>query len=453
LNKWWRRGAVALGIVLPLAAVGFLIGMRFAGPTTSQRVALQRMTEPTPPVQGHDASDAIWLLGYDVPVDRWPEVAAATRRFEAARALGHEGLRDPRSRFPRLESPGNELPCADGPGCLDYVTEHRAEVAALLDAHRAGVDAARALAAYDGFRLGVKNTLELARPSFGSHRRLLRADFAYGFASGERLSAVEAVCRHIAGWRRIGGNSDDMVASMVGVGNVRESLHLLTDMLARMPKETELPEDCGAALESSADFEFDLCPALRSEFEMQRNLREQFESLPDQPIPAWAVDWGHVEAMVAEGIGRYCGPAVTRALRADRRAAGVVGAPLRGSDWRRRADWVGCFLVEGGGVDWTKYLDRRADQAQMLALARTVVWLRTAADDPAEVPTVLAHRPRDLGLIREPAYDAATDRISIPLHDASHGARFEIAAGAEPRPTRARHRAGSRRSRGLAFAD
>jgi len=82
-----------------------------------------------------------------------------------------------------------------------------------------------------------------------------------------------------------------------------------------------------------------------------------------------------------------------------------------------------------------------------------VVWLRTAAESPAEVPTVLAARPKELGLLREPAYDAEKDRISIPLHETSRTVRFEVAAGAEPRPTRVRHRPGSRRSRGLAFVD
>ena len=128
-------------------------------------------------------------------------------------------------------------------------------------------------------------------------------------------------------------------------------------------------------------------------------------------------------------------------------------APPRCPRWRQLADPYGCALAALAPPAFGKYLDRRADQAQMLALMRAVVWLRTAAETPAEVPAVLAARPSELGLLREPAYDAEHDRISIPLHEDSRGARFEVVAGAEPRPTRARHRPGARRSRGLALAD
>jgi hypothetical protein len=125
----------------------------------------------------------------------------------------------------------------------------------------------------------------------------------------------------------------------------------------------------------------------------------------------------------------------------------------RCSRWRALADPYGCPLAEMGPPDFTRYYDRRADQAQMLALMRAVVWLRAAAESPAEVEAVLAARPQELELLRTPLYEREHDRLSIGLHDDSRGERFVLAAGAEPRPTRARHRPGSRRSRGLAFAD
>jgi hypothetical protein len=151
--------------------------------------------------------------------------------------------------------------------------------------------------------------------------------------------------------------------------------------------------------------------------------------------------------MAAQAYAPYCDPATLRTVRADRR---FLPPPLPTcSDWRKLADPYGCTLAEMSGVSFGRYLDRRADLAQAIALLRTVVWLRAAADTPAEVASVLAARPPELGLVREPAYDAEKDRISIPLHDASRDARFEVAAGAEPRPTRSRTRT-SRRSRAVA---
>ena len=454
MGKWLLRALVALAIALPLAVIGFFVGMRHADPTPAQRLALQRMAAPTPPVQGHDASDAIWLLDYDVPVEQWPLVAAGARHHALAQARGDKGVADPRRRFERYPEPPSDAPCEPKEGgCLAYVAEHRAEVAAMLDANKAGLDAARALAAYDGLRIGVPNSLALELPRMNARRRLVLAGMAHGFASGERLSAVESVCRDIAGWRRIGGNADHLVASMVGVANVRGDLALLADMLAKMPKETELPEECGAALESSADFEFDLCPAVRYEYQMVKGVRELAEKAPDDESgpPAWAIDWNNFQAMAAQAYAPYCGPAPAADARADRR----IRIPPSPScpKWRRLADPFGCALASLGSMSFERYLDRRADQAQMLALMRTVVWLRVAAESPAEVESVLAQRPKELGLLREPAYDRERDQLSIGLHDVSHGTRFVLAAGAEPRPTRARHRPGSRRSRGLAFAD
>jgi hypothetical protein len=443
---------IVLGVGLPLLVVVFFVGMRYRGPTPAQRAALQRMNAATPPVQGHDASDAVWLLDYDVPPEKWAEAAEAKRRYESE-IERKPGLADPLRGYPRYPDPPADAPCeTQAGGCLAYVTEHRAEIAALLDAHKQGLDAARALAAYDGFRIGVPNSMPPSLPRLNLRHRLVLADMAYRFASGERLSAVESVCRDIAGWRRIGGNADHLIVSMIGITNVRSDLALLADMLAKMPKETELPEECGAALESSADYEFDLCPAIRYEYSMVKDVRAAAENPPpgEAGPPAWTIDWDNFQAMAAQAYAPYCEAAPLQAARADKP---IPKAPLPTcSRWRKLADPFGCALADVATVNFDRYLERRADQAQMLALMRTVVWLRMAAENPDEVGSVLAARPADLGLLRTPAYDAEHDLISIPLHDSSRGPRFELAAGAEPRPTHMRRRA-PRRSRAVVFVD
>jgi hypothetical protein len=456
LGKWWWRAVIALVVLIPLSVLAFFVGMRFVGPTPAQAAALRVLRAPTPPVQGHDASDAVWLLDYDVPLDKRAQVAAATRRFASAQGrAGTAGLRDPRLAFAKFAAappPFQGVCDAMAPGCLAYVQDNRAIVAAELDANRAAVDAALEVAAYDGFRMGVSPSLSGGIPSLGTQRRRVLARFALRFASGERLSAVEAVCRDIAGWRRVGGNADNLVVSMVGASFAQHDLPLLADMLAKMPKETDLPESCAAALESSADFEFDLCPSMRADFAA---LSEPANYIgPDRQERPWSIDWNNYDAMVAEGRAGYCGARLLRGLRADHLGASLVGTAPRCSKWRGIADPQGCILagIAEPGPATSKYLDRRADLAQALALMRTVVWLRVAAESPDEVPNVLAKRPASLGLLREPGYDAEHDRISIPMHDTSRGARFELDAGAEPRPVHVRGRSLGRR-RGLALLD
>ena len=88
-------------------------------------------------------------------------------------------------------------------------------------------------------------------------------------------------------------------------------------------------------------------------------------------------------------------------------------------------------MLEGSWSDdeFVNYLDRRADLGQMLALVRTIAWLRAQAVDADAVPTALSRRPASLGLLRQPVYDAARDRLSIPLHDSKRWPRFEVTAG------------------------
>jgi hypothetical protein len=458
LVAWLRRLAIAMGVLVPLGAAVFFVGMRFVGPGPELDEAMRVMRAPTPPVHGNDASDALWLLDYDVPDEQVAAVAAATRRFAGQRD-GARPMRDPRLQFPRFAAapePGPDQGVCDAgkPGCLDFVMDNRALVAAELDRNRRAVDASLAIAAYDGVRLGVPMHLDTELPSPGSQRRRVLASFAYRFASGERLLAVQAVCRDIGGWRRLGGNSDSLVLSMVGVGFVSQDLMLLTDMMAQMPKDTELPDDCTVALQDSEDYEFDLCPAMRSENSSTADVHEAVLAKPaGDPSPsAWAVDWRNFEALRAGELARYCQPELVAQLRHDHRII-LPPAPTC-SRWRRMADPAGCLYADISSGSYEKYLDRRADQAQMLALARTVVWLRIAAENPDEVPAVLAKRPASLGLLRQPEYDAGHDRISIDLHDTTRptGKRFELDAGAEPRPVRAQSRSiGSRRA--LVFND
>lgn len=428
MGKWLRRGVIAFGLLAPLALLAFFVGMRFTGPTPAQQLALQRMQAPTPPVQGHDASDAMRLLEHDVPLPQRAQVAAAVRRYELARADARPGLVDPLREFARYTPLPEDSPCQLG-DCLAYVTEHRAEVAALLDAHRPGIDAARAIADFDGFRIGVPNSLTATIPTVHTRHHLVLAGIALQFASGERLSAVQAACHDIAGWRRVGGNADHLIVSMVGAAHVRTSLELLADMLAKLPRETELPSECDAALEPSADYEFDLCPAIRYEFQIGQGVREAFEDPPpgEWSPPAWSIDWRNVEAIHAQSLAPMCAPERFDAARADRRF--VPPPPPKCSDWRKRADPVGCGLAEIAPPRFEKYVDRRTDLAAMLALMRAVLWLRAEAGSVDEVQAALARRPATLGLRRAPTFDVQASRLSIPLLETARAPNFSLSVG------------------------
>ena len=457
-------GSLAVILCVPLAFAAFFLYWRQVGPTPAQAAALRVMREPTPPVQGNDASDAFWLQDFDVPPEKMAEVAAATRRFVAAADAAHPRaapLRDPRAAYPRFADP---LPrgkgsCPAQGNCLDYVKANRELVGADLQANQRAVDAALAVAAFDGFRLGMPERVSTEMPMPGRQRPRVQTWFAYRFMTADRMEAVDALCRDIGGWRRVGGNSDTLFYFLATPRLVAQDLELLADMLAKLPKEAELPPSCDEALAPSQDKEFDACPAARSQFVMYGFLRETVENAPpgDPGPPAWAIDWRNLRALHAADLARYCDPALVAQLRADR-AVRLPEAP-RCSTWRARGDPYGCTLAAIGRSDFTPWLEAREDLAQRLALMRTVVWLRTHAGDQAEAALALPNRPPELGLLREPAYDGERDRLSIPLHksrlDQEALPRFELNAGAEPRPrSRPKRLCCSRRpSRNLAALD
>jgi len=447
--------------------VGFVVGMRYVSPEPAQMAALHLMMEKIPPVRGRDASDAVWLLDFELPAGTDAEAAAAAqiRRYESARALAVANGKldklppDPRATWTRYpEQPAEEqgVCSSNHAGCLAYVEANRPLVAATLAEHTGGLAKALAFNTYDGLRIGVLPSLSSELPKLGARRRLVLSYFAERFVSGERLGAVEQVCMDVGGWRRLGADSDNLVVSMVGVAYVKQDLVLLAEMLAKLPKETELPGECTTALQPSTDYEFDLCPAMRNEFQLVRETPVMMDRGRQGWLrQSWQLDVRNFEALVASDRARYCGPKLLALQRADKKVGDAIPPPPKCPRLRRLADPVGCVLGEVASTEgFNYYLDRRTDQAAMLALMRTVVWLRDNANAPEEVDAALAKRPADLGLLRTPRYDADKDLLSIALLDDSREPHFVLSAGAVPRPVKHRVRSGRRpSSRGLALLD
>ena len=442
-------------LALPLAAIGFVAGMRFVEPDPALMAAVQQLREPMPPVRGRDGSDAVWLLDYALPTDAQAEASAAAqlRQYERARALAAPGapaLPDPRAawtRFPEQPPEEQGVCSTTHAGCLAYVEANRPLVAATLAEHEAGLAKALAFADYDGVRVGVLPSLEAPLPNVGGRRRLVLTSFARRYVAGERLGAVSALCRDLGGWRRLGADTDNLLVSMVGVAFVKQDLWLLAEMLAKLPKETEIPNECTQALRASTPDELDLCPAVRTEF----GTVAQAPDAMDRGQKGWLrpsrqLDRRNYEALLAGSFARFCAEPVRKLALADQPVGPAVPPAPRCSRWRRYADPVGCVLAESGSMDGhDRYLDRRTDQAAMLALMRTIVWLRTNAASPDAVEGALANRPDELGLRRAPRYLRERDALAIDLLEHSKGPEFVLAAGAEPLPVKRRVRPGSRR--------
>jgi len=429
--------------LLPVLFVVLVVVTRMRGPTEQQQAALELLKPAMPPVKGRDGSDAMWLLGRDVPEAQQAEVAADTRRYlDQAVAVALERgqpeadkLVDPRSRFPEfaaMPSGSSGLCIETTAACLAQVRADRGAVASTLRQNEAGLRSALSFPQHDGVRYGVAVSLQQVLPKFSSQRWLVRMHFASLFADGKQDEALSGLCDDIAGWRRIGGNTDILVGSMVGAAYARQDLMLLSEMLAEMPMDAPLPAACEAALAPTEDYELDVCPAMRSEFRLIESVvnREMSASAENPSARAFlkaAVDSDHVLAVAAPSYAQYCDGRLLQAARQDKPSAsiGLVAANCQVFD--RLADPIGCYLAEASeNNNRSGYADRRTDLAAALALMRTVLWLRAQSVDTSTWPDWLRQRPASLGLRRQPTISGDGKRISIPLLDKSRDPAFSL---------------------------
>src|SRR5699024_8884472 len=96
-----------------------------------------------------------------------------------------------------------------------------------------------------------------------------RTRHAVRFVQGQTRQALAATCREIATWRRLGANTDRLIARMIGVASATDQNgYALANMLAEIPLDQPLPEPCGQALAPPDVDELSLCSALHGEFEL-----------------------------------------------------------------------------------------------------------------------------------------------------------------------------------------
>jgi hypothetical protein len=398
------------GLLAALVLAWFLLR---AWPLGAERDdALRAMSAPTPPVAGRDGSDFVWLVDHDVPPPRRAELARAYRAYldrrDALLAAGREvdakALADPLAPYTTIED-GNDSKalCAGEERCLGKVRADPDAAASVLAAHALAHARALALADFDGLRYGVRPSLTRVFPHYSAGRKLALTGFALQHVRGDAEGALVATCRDVAGWRRLGADSDLLITNQIGAAYVMQDLQLLAEMLAAEPTRTGLPPACTEALAPTRAAELDLCPAMRGEF---RSMESMFAMSWDQDDGVWSdlmrasVDRKRTLARIAPQYARYCSTAMHDAVRADR-PTGTVPETGDCAAYEMAGDPVGCILVQiARGNEFDDHQEWRGDMAAALALMRTVLWLRAQSPDPATWPDRLPGRPDELGLRR-----------------------------------------------------
>jgi hypothetical protein len=436
LRKSVRRFFLSLLVVVG----GYLLlvaAVRLLPAPAKQRDAVARLEQAIPPVRGRDATYALWLQKNDVPIELQNQVGKALldyyradpTRGEAAIGPGH-----PLANYPQLpDAVFDDSGLCEHlkPGCLAFVRSNLAHVQATLAKRQRGLANALALHNFDGMRYGLDpaNLANTIQP-FGANRRLVNTHFAALFAMGQKTEAFSGLCDDITAWRRLGADNDSLIGSMVAAGTVRRDALLLGEMLAELPPEESLPEACTKALANSTDAELDMCPAMKTEFAFARsNVHGNW----DAEMKPWQRSLSKVflhrrdyEGRIALSQLEFCGERVVARMRADQPTVKWPNRqPGQCGTFASVVNPIGCMLVSiSSSTGYEPYVDRRTDLAAILALARTVVWLRQQNVDAAAWPALLKQRPESLGLRRDPSISEDGRSISIPLWSKPGEERF-----------------------------
>lgn len=427
--RWLERlGTGLLVVVLVLAALW--TWSRLRGPTPAQRAALGLLETPNV-FEGRNAFDAIWVLPYDVPeaeitavVDTDMQALAEARGEPDGPLVFTSAAR----RYPDL-SPlnGAVAPCGfGGADCLAKVSAAFDDYAALVQANARLIERVEALSAYDHHATRQPTDYRAPLPAFTLLAWPVTAH-AVRFTSGEQVPAVEATCRDLAAWRRVGTHSDTLIVRMLGVSLVTDGYGaLLARMLAAMPRDTPLPSSCEAALAPPSAVDASICPAVRGEFAWSMGVSETLPEMQKHDAWSWLVlDRDGFRALMAEQMVAPCLDQGARLAADQRLTAMAMTAPA----WRRLecvANISGCILGDIAGPAYASYAWRAQDQNARLQLLATLAWLR---DQPADgtLAERLARRPAAL---RSPARDirlgADGRSLEIAQYDTRRGETWSL---------------------------
>lgn len=439
--KWLAKTLFAF-MLLMLAAWSL---SRWLGPTDDQEAALAMMREPLPPVQ-RNAFPALWLVPYDIPDARRGEIFAEDLRrlkampftssadpAETAGAAGYASVAATRYPTPAMSVEDSSLFCRGREHCLAKVAADLPTYAALVERHAALLDRVETLSDYDGLHHSFGLRFDMPLPPY-QHGNLTRTRHALLFLQGRRAEAFEGVCRAATTWRRIGANSDNLIARMIGAAYGGQSYpHLFAEMLAETPRDFVLPPSCAVAFSAPTGAELSFCQAMRGEFAYQQSGMKAIGSgllgeptwWPDVMLPLiW--DEEMTQADSAEVLGYYCSDEAERGMREDV----PVSRPELSLGWTRFqcvSNALGCMLGEIAAPAFDGYAGRVQDSNANIRLIGILLRLRAETSDVRPFAERLHAAAGEIGSVdREISMTSEGRSVRLRNYQKSMGEYWEI---------------------------
>jgi|GEM_PF-1662376 len=433
---WIGWAALALFVALGVLLAAAFAYYRQRGPTEEQRAALELMRKDWRPTQGVNAFPALFYLHHDVPAERLQaQLAADVERvrkqhpeMDAPVTLEKDAdapapppptLTTDAPPLPELTEAQQDTLCGrSSVGCLAHVAAQTDAVRAVLAAHP--VSAARAQDFERADFLWNPGDINLHVPimeNYMNARQLWLSAFALRYVEGDRLGALAATCRHLAAWRRMAPNSNWALGAVFASAGVRGASWLYAEMLADLPIDTAVPEDCAQALQPVTAADVNRCAVLAGEFAtldagMFRQLERQVsEGKISRSAPL--LDLAQTEAQVARFFAASCdGDAIARLLADE--LPRQEPTPLGARNPQCVANVAGCMTAGlVAGLKSARFDAYTLQYAAHLRLAATVQWLREHSSE-GTIAELFERRPAELRSPRHVSgFDAARGVIYV----------------------------------------
>lgn len=438
--KWLFLGVAGLALVFVL----FAKLSQWTTPNASQRETIAFMERDDLP-DGRDAFALAWSLSRAVPFDEIEAVAAADVERAAnwmdqlapdspewetpLKDVDYDWQRDTYPALPSLSEDREVFCWTLDMNCLTKVREAPEATAAALARHQRRLERALRFRDSEVLRYGFAGGF--VNPLLGFHDALLPlTSHALNFVQGDQAIAVSETCLDLAAWRRLSTHTDWMIGAMTGTNYAgRGYAGLLADMLSEWPMDQPLPAPCGTALALPLDRELLLCHAIRGEFRMTKQRREDLFELNRRQAPWYdravaSVFWhdASTNALWAEMLAPYC--------RTDRPGAPDHDWPESGPGFLARWSCVGnlggCSFVgiaHGGLDNFNGYADRMVDFGARLRLVGALAWMRERGNATGARADVLIERLPSGFTTASPPVELSPDgrSLRVAVHDTRWG--------------------------------
>lgn len=335
--------------------------------TAAQREALALMRAPNVDARGErNAFELFWLLPRDVPASEREAVFAADMAAIDDHHAGQKLVLASARHARHVEGSSTLLTaCSRKPGCLAAVRADAEGVRAAL-AERApllaGLDQ---IGSYDHLRTPHRPNLAAPIPEFQQTGPLQLARAALRHVDGDRIGALDGLCRDLSGWRRLKGRSDSLIFEMIVLAWLQGGVQLAADLRAEGPADEPLPEACVAALAPLAAAERMSCDVFRGEFRgfedalaPEQMLATGPESSPADRVRVFASRFAYsaegTRALLAQHLANACA-----ARDAPDDTANPV-PPQCGLE-ARVFNPIGCVLAEVAMADYDRFRQREQD--------------------------------------------------------------------------------------------